>query len=141
MLTISVKFVTVSASSNALVVPGNIGCACPGDTLTFTCNAVGGGATIWRGTAFNCSEENNQIRLRHSQFASADGVVGSCNKGAIVGQSIGKENNCYSSRLNVSIDVLFNNKTVECVQDSFSSTNGTTEIGQSSFNVISGINT
>ena len=32
-------------------------CACPGDILTYECTFTGvpGGATVWRGTAFDCS--------------------------------------------------------------------------------------
>lgn len=79
------------------------GCACPGDTLTYECTAMGRGVTIWTGTAFNCSESNNEISLLHNRFSSTEGDYGSCNNGSIVGQSLGIEGNNYTSQLNVTV--------------------------------------
>ena len=118
-------------------VPGNTSCACSGEVLTFGCTTVGPGQTIWRGTAFKCTGESNEIILRHSEFDSPTGTSGTCNSGAIVGQSLRVENtNCYVSQLNITIQSLFNNKTVECVYSS------DTEniIGQSRLRVVSGRN-
>lgn len=59
------------------------------------------------GTAFNCGA--NGILLRHDRFASR-GIDGVCNSGAIVGRSLGVENECYTSELNVTISPTLNNK-------------------------------
>ena len=80
-------------------------CICQGYNATFECSVVGPGSTVWRGSGFrDCT--NNRITLFHSQFTG--GTVGICNDGAIVGRSIGVENDCYTSQLNVfvSSDVI-----------------------------------
>ena len=118
------------------MIPINTQCACPGDILTYTCTAVGGGTTLWGGTAFKCGR-SNEIALRHSRFASG-GINGTCNNGAILGQNIGvQDNNCFISQLNITVDAEFNNKTVYCVHDSV--TNSSLTIGTAILRVISGI--
>ena len=115
--------------------PSNTQCACPGDVLTFVCTIVGGGNTIWSGSAFNCSSTENEIILRHTQFAS-EGTFGDCSSGAIVSRSIGVEdNNCFVSQLNVTASTNFNRKTVVC---GYSSNTGPIFIGNETLNVISG---
>ena len=85
----------------------------------YTCTIVGGGNTIWSGTAFDCSSKSNEIILRHSQFDSELGTFGNCNEGAITAHSLGVvNNNCYSSQLNVTIDSDMNNKTIQCAHSS-----------------------
>ena len=80
----------------------------------FTCIIVGGGVTVWRGSAFNCPSNNDEILLRHSQFAE-DNAFGYCNSEDIEGQGLRNvENNCFSSQLNINVSSEFNNKTVEC---------------------------
>ena len=73
--------------------PEGIQCACAGDRLIYNCSIVGGTATRWRGTAFDCPLG---ITLRHSQFA-ANQESGTCNNGDLVGHSIGVANDCYTS--------------------------------------------
>ena len=101
----------------------------------YTCTAVGGGSTLWRGSAFN-SCPNNFINLRHSLFNSSERVAaGDCNNGAIVGMSLRVEDNCYTSQLSVRVSVDFNNKTIQC--DHRSGTE-TTTIRVSTMTVITG---
>ena len=46
-------------------------CVCPGHELRLECTVVGGAATNWRGSAFDCLEvQLTEIVLRHSQFES-----------------------------------------------------------------------
>ena len=93
------------------------GDACPGDVLTYTCTIIGGGSTIWSGSAFDCSSKSNEIILRHSQFAS--GMDGNCNGGAITARSLGVvDDTCYSSQLNLTFNLDLNNKTVQCAYSS-----------------------
>ena len=114
--------------------PVNIQCACVSDVLTFTCSIVGGGNTIWRGSAFNCPSTNNEIILRHSQFSTQSGTSGSCNSGTIVGQSVGVEGTCFTSRLNVPISEGLNDRTVQCDYNNLNA--GTTNIGSATLNVL-----
>ena len=101
------------AATPRLVVPPDSECACIGRTLTYTCTTVGRGSTLWTGSAFDCT--NNWINLRHSLFNDSNrGATGDCNNGAIVGQSIGVTDNCYTSQLLVRIIADLNNKTIRC---------------------------
>ena len=90
-------------------------CKCPGDTLTFECSVVGEsyGITIWRGTALDECEDQ-EISLRHDRFTEPMGARKSCNNNSIVGQSLGVENRCYSSQLNVTVTLDNVGKTIEC---------------------------
>jgi hypothetical protein len=93
------------------------GCTCPGDTLTYECTAMGGGPTVWTGSAFNCSSSSHMILLLHNRFSSSKGDYGSCNNGAIVGRSVSAEGNSYTSQLNVTITPDTAGKTIECEYD------------------------
>ena len=103
------------SANNTLQVPASISCACPGEVLTFLCNIIGGGTTLWSGTAFSCL--SNEILLRHSQFSEPRGTSGSCNDGTITGRSIGVTDGCYTSELNVTVSTSLSNKTVQCIHD------------------------
>lgn len=99
---------------------------------------MGGGTTLWGGTAFKCGR-SNEIALRHSWFTSG-GINGTCSNGAIVlvGRSIGAQDSCYTSQLNITVGAEFNNKTINCAHDSVYS-NSTLTIGKALLRVISGI--
>ena len=87
--------------------------------MTFTCSIVGGGNTIWNGTAFKCpstnSVSNDQIFLRHSAFATM--TSGMCNDGAIVGEAVSIEGTRYTSRLNVAVNSDVVGRTISCIYD------------------------
>ena len=92
--------------------------ACPGDLLTYECNATGGsniGATIWTGTAFNCPSSGNEIILLHVHINRT--YMYTCNNGAIVARSLSVEGNNYTSQLNVTITPDTAGKTIKCVHD------------------------
>ena len=124
------------AASNGISVPANAGCSCPGELLTFTCTVMGGGVTLWRGTAFNCPS-NNEIILRHSQYASGgSGASGECNGGAITGQgSRNVVNSNFSSQLNITVSAALNRRSVECA---YNDGQQTSRIGLSTLTVITG---
>ena len=108
---ISVASVSVSTCSTYQVI------SCPGDVhvLTIECTIMGGGATVWQGTAFQCDSNNqNFISLRHSQFLKSFKPEGDCNNGAIVARALGVVNGSYISELNVTASLELNNTTVEC---------------------------
>ena len=72
---------------------------------------------MWTGSTFGCTLSSNEIILPHSQYEN--GSVGSCNNGAITAQSSKVTNihsgQCYSSQLNISMDVVESNKTIKCL--------------------------
>ena len=119
-------------ANDTLQSPANVSCACPGEVLTFVCIINEGGTTLWTGTAFSCN--SNEILLRHSQFSESGGTSGSCNNGAISGQSIGVTDGCYSSELDVTVSPNLNGRTILCNHD------GTTQrnIGSSTLNIVTG---
>ena len=78
--------------------------------------------TVWGGTAFNCPARN-EISLRHNSFSSA---TGECNFGAIVGYSVTNVDDCYTSRLDVTLSADLQGRTIACSVDDGS---GVTPLG------------
>ena len=118
------------AANNELQIPPNVTCACPNEVLTFTCTTVGSGATIWSGSAFQCS--TGEIILRHNAFAGESPQSGNCED--IVGESVGVQGNCYTSRLHVPVSAEVTNRTVRCLYNS----DTTTLIDEVQISVITG---
>ena len=72
------------------------------------------GATVWRGTAIDCSEIGYEIFLRHSSsvFMQERG----CDSGDITAYGVRIEENCYISQLRIMIsDLSMNNNSVQCL--------------------------
>ena len=42
------------------------GCTCEGYDRMYECRITGSGATVWRGSAFNCPATGNEILFLHS---------------------------------------------------------------------------
>ena len=95
-------------------------CLCPGETVTFECSVIGRGSTVFLGSAFDCKNSRNEIRLLHNRYNRTTGTNGTCNNGAIMGHSLRFEDNHYISQLHITVsyDLV---GTVECIHD-----NGTT---------------
>ena len=107
-------------------------CSCLGFHLAFECAVTGeAGATVWRGSIFQCPSTNNTITLLHSVFTQMRG----CNNGAIIGRGISSQNSCYISQINITTSSSMNNGTVECLYNTGSVTS---VIGTSMITVISG---
>ena len=75
---------------------------------------------MWTGSTLVCTESGNEIILHHSLTQYTNGSSsGDCNFGAVTAQSIKVTNihneQCYSSQLNISKDVVESNKTVTCL--------------------------
>ena len=71
---------------------------------------------MWQGAeVFDCPAHSNEIALRHTNFGSS--VMGECNAGAIVGQSLRVEGNSYTSQLSVVYRERLNGKNVTCAHD------------------------
>ena len=96
-------------------------CVCPGHELRLECMVVGGGHTIWKGSAFDCQSSTNRIVLRHSQFES--GASKSCNNGSITGRIINTTSDSdgmiYISQLIIQLNMNGNVEggTVECAHE------------------------
>ena len=118
ILMLTLYYYTSLASANNLLLQYYDSCLCPEDVLVFVCSVNGGGATVWRGSIFNCN--GNQIILRHSMFGN--GVRRICNDGNIVTYDIDVTNNTYSSQLNVTVSPEMHNETVECIHDTQNAT-------------------
>ena len=93
--------------------------ACPGEVVNYTCTVVDTtgnppiGSSVWRGTAFNCPTSSNEIFLIHSLF-NTSGATDACTSGAITAESVGVVDNCFTSRLMVTVSPGLNETTVEC---------------------------
>ena len=89
------------------------GCACPGDSLNYTCTVVDGSNTVWSGTAFDCV--GNQMVLLHSQFGT-DAAVDACGSLLATGDSATATSGqvCYSSTLTVPVSISLNGMAVGC---------------------------
>ena len=112
----------VNGASLSVLTPNDCG-TCLGHRLLYECTAVGTGITVWKGSAFLCPNNGNSILLSHRLFHSS-GAMDACNGGAIVGYSLRPTNNqCYTSRLNVTVDASMNGQTIQCFYN-----NGSKEI-------------
>ena len=78
---------------------------------------MGGGVTVWQGTALEQCNHEQAITLRHSQFHVPGKNNGSCVNEAIFARAIEVINNTYVSELNVTVNPEMSNKTVQCVHD------------------------
>ena len=111
----------LTSANNLLLQYDNNYCRypCPEDILVFLCSVNVGGATIWKGSIFNCPRTGNEIALRHSALENA---AGTCNDGNIVAYNIDVTNNTHSSQLNVTVSPEMHNEMVECIHDTLNAT-------------------
>ena len=96
----------------------------------------GSGATVWTGTAFNCSETEDKLTLLHirDRFSS---IIRGCNDDAISGHGIRIDGNrYYTSQLNIIVDSYMDGKSVECFYDR--NIVGETLVGNSTIMITSG---
>ena len=66
---------------------------------------------MWSGSIIQTGCE---ITLLHAQFESS---TGTCNNGALVGQGIREENNCFTSQLTVQVTPDLVGRTIKCSID------------------------
>ena len=99
-------------------------CVCPGRELKLKCTVVGGFSTTWRGTAFDCPGQGDEILLRHSRFES--GTALNCTNGIIMGRSHNRtfddSNSTFTSQLIIHLPSLnatnnrLEGRTVQCTR-------------------------
>ena len=104
--------IIVLSGENALTAISN--CTCEGYDQVYECRVTGRGATVWRGSAFNCPSTNNEILFLHS----SSGIEKVCNDGVIVGRAIRAENDTYISQLTVSVSAGMIGRNISCYHDS-----------------------
>ena len=127
----SITYVVSGYVSGDELVANNT-CTCEGYDQVYQCRITGSGATVWTGTAFDCS--SNEIIILHT--SSNVGVEIACNDGAIVGELIRTENNTYVSQLTVSVSAEIVGTNISCSHDS----RGTRLIGSSLLALSTGNN-
>ena len=92
-------------------------CTCIGYPLEFQCVTIGRGATIWRGSAFNCPSSLDKIQLYHSRFTTGR-ATGSCNNGNIIARALDTTEGQYRSQLSIyNLTSEMIGTTVECAYD------------------------
>ena len=97
-------------------------CTCLGYNQTYECTiATEGGATIWRGTAIDCPEIDDEIILyNHPQEFSERR---SCYSRPITAYGVRIEVSSYISRLNITVsDLSMDNRSVQCIYSNGTST-------------------
>ena len=96
-------------------------CICPQNrqNLTFLCSTEGRGNTLWRGSAFICSQQGDEISLEHSQFTRVGGIAGQC--GNITARGLRVEDGVYTSQIIIPFSSYLIGRTVECVHDAYDS--------------------
>lgn len=92
-------------------------CICPGDgSVSYECAICGEGATVWTGSAFDCT--SGYILLRHREFETGL-ASGTCNGRNVTAHSIGvldtNHGRCFFSQLNITLRAGVNNKTIMCL--------------------------
>ena len=95
-------------------------CTCPGHEVVFDCNATGGSATIWQGSALEECDEG-RILLCHCQFTNEDGYVISktCgSSGQITARAVSVSMGSYVYQLTLIASQQLNGTTVECTDES-----------------------
>ena len=108
--------------------------------MRFTCRVVGIGATIWKGTAFNCPDSGNEITLLHSFYASG-AALGSCGDGVIRINGSGFQNvtnEQYFSQVHLNASSNVNGASIECA---YYDTENTSIVGTSVVKIVTGIYT
>ena len=111
--------ITVSSRNPELIKV--TGCTCPGNDVLFKCTTIGEGFTLWLGTAFDCSEIQNEIILQNRNFGDGGysaSQIQSCNAGAIYAHDFLAQDNCYTSHLTITFSIGLDGQNVMCVYTS-----------------------
>ena len=88
-------------------------CLCQGHNLTYECSVVGGGATVWKGIAFDCPLADDEVIIFHRMNYTSQRPQ-TCNDGAIIGHAISVENDIYKSQLNIQVNDTENFNEYNC---------------------------
>ena len=85
--------------------------------MTFLCNTIGPGFTVFQGSALDCEETNHAIVLFHNRFDGPRGANGTCNDGDIMGHIFRVKDSYYTSEINVTVSSSLIGKTIRCSHD------------------------
>ena len=110
-------------------------CSCEGYNQIYECTIFGVGATLWRGSAFNCPGTNDEIII----FQSTNTLSHlNCNDGAITARIIRVESTSYTSQLTVNVSEDLIGQNISCAYES--RVGVPTEIGSAKLTNHSGLN-
>ena len=83
-------------------------------SLIFSCDSVGLGATVWKGSALNCPSTNNEIILLHNRVNSTS----SCNDDNIVAWLVVNGSSIIISKARIiNVTTELNGKSIVCFHD------------------------
>ena len=105
--------------------------------MVYECSVMGGTFTVYDGAAFQCF--SREIVLRNSAFGNNMLVTEECNSAQInlVGYGLSTQDNCFISRLNVTLEEGVMATTIACgVDDGLQ----LTSVGTATVAVSTGIN-
>ena len=72
--------------------------------------------TVWKGSAFNCSNTNNMILLPHDHDPDSF-MIRECSNGSIKANLINEGNGYFTSQLNITVRPELIGEIVECIHD------------------------
>ena len=72
---------------------------------------------MWKGSAFDCSSNSNEISLRHGNFEDTGRENGICNRGAIFARITSHDGGQFTSQLTVNTSLDMNGSEIQCVVD------------------------
>lgn len=101
-----------SSGTNSLVAINS--CTCEGHTQIYECRVTGNGATIWKGSALDCSSSRNEIIILSSDSVNRSRI---CNNGAIAGRLVRRENDSYLTQLSVSVSSEVISRNISCYHE------------------------
>ena len=108
-------------------------CSCESYNQIYECTIFGRGATVWRGSAFNCPDTNDEIIV----FQSTNTLSHlNCNDGAITARIIRVESTSYTSQLTVNVSGDIIGQSISCAYES--GVGVPTEIGSAMLVINSG---
>ena len=111
ILAFNINFTVSNAFSSGLRSLND--CFCPGQEVSFECTVIGGGLTVWDGSAFMCQGE--EITLLHQEFGT-NAAIGECNNGEtmISARGIRVVDTRYTSQLDVTLTPAVVGRTIIC---------------------------
>ena len=107
-------------------------CTCEGHVQIYECSVIGYGATIWKGSAFDCHSSTNEIVILPSDSVNRSIT---CNNEAIVGRFVRRENDSYVFQLSVNVSSEMIGRNISCYHDVG---RDTIEIGTSQLEISAG---
>ena len=115
-------------------------CICPGRQLVYECTVADPQIqfTVWKGSAFDCSSNSNEISLRHGDFEDTGSENGICNGGAIFANITNHVGDHFTSQLIVNTSLDMNGREIQCIVDDAGALHGRTVVNASTIRLTTG---